>query len=109
MEIATEEAERIGFPLMLKAASGGGGRGMRVLRSMGELEKAYGESRREAKNAFGDETVFLEKFIENPKHIEIQIVEVWSLFPGGLRCVGIPQHRGFSRLLSKHHLLDNRR
>jgi len=74
LEIATEEAERIGFPLMLKAASGGGGRGMRVLRSMGELEKAYGESRREAKNAFGDETVFLEKFIENPKHIEIQIV-----------------------------------
>lgn len=74
LEIATEEAERIGFPLMLKAASGGGGRGMRVLRSMGELENAYGESRREAKNAFGDETVFLEKFIENPKHIEIQIV-----------------------------------
>ncbi|MFO7744786.1 MAG: pyruvate carboxylase [Psychroflexus sp.] len=74
LEIATEEAERIGFPLMLKAASGGGGRGMRVLRSMDELENAYGESRREAKNAFGDETVFLEKFIENPKHIEIQIV-----------------------------------
>jgi pyruvate carboxylase len=74
LEIATEEAERIGFPLMLKAASGGGGRGMRVLRSMDELENAYAESRREAKNAFGDETVFLEKFIENPKHIEIQIV-----------------------------------
>ena len=74
LEVATEEAERIGFPLMLKAASGGGGRGMRVLRSMDELENAYGESRREAKNAFGDETVFLEKFIENPKHIEIQIV-----------------------------------
>jgi pyruvate carboxylase len=74
LEIATKEAERIGFPLMLKAASGGGGRGMRVLRSMDELENAYSESRREAKNAFGDETVFLEKFIENPKHIEIQIV-----------------------------------
>jgi pyruvate carboxylase len=74
LEIATEEAERIGFPLMLKAASGGGGRGMRVLRSMDELENAFSESKREAKNAFGDETVFLEKFIENPKHIEIQIV-----------------------------------
>lgn len=74
IEVATEEAERIGFPLMLKAASGGGGRGMRVLRSMDELKNAYSESRREAKNAFGDETVFLEKFVENPKHIEIQIV-----------------------------------
>ncbi|WP_127845707.1 pyruvate carboxylase [Psychroflexus aestuariivivens] len=74
LEIATEEAKRIGFPLMLKAASGGGGRGMRVLRSMDELKNAYSESRREAKNAFGDETVFLEKFVENPKHIEIQIV-----------------------------------
>ena len=74
LNIAIEEAERIGFPLMLKAASGGGGRGMRVLRNMDELKSAYDESRREAKNAFGDETVFLEKFVENPKHIEIQIV-----------------------------------
>jgi pyruvate carboxylase len=74
VNIAIGEAERIGFPLMLKAASGGGGRGMRVLRNMDELKSAYDESRREAKNAFGDETVFLEKFVENPKHIEIQIV-----------------------------------
>ena len=74
LALAKEEAERIGFPLMLKAASGGGGRGMRVLRSINELENAFNESRREAKNAFGDETVFLEKFVENPKHIEIQIV-----------------------------------
>ena len=74
VNIAIEEAKRIGFPLMLKAASGGGGRGMRVLRNMDELKSAYDESRREAKNAFGDETVFLEKFVENPKHIEIQIV-----------------------------------
>ncbi|PHR47664.1 MAG: pyruvate carboxylase [Fluviicola sp.] len=74
VNIAIDEAKRIGFPLMLKAASGGGGRGMRVLRNMDELKSAYNESRREAKNAFGDETVFLEKFVENPKHIEIQIV-----------------------------------
>lgn len=74
LQDATDEANRIGFPLMLKAASGGGGRGMRVLRSIDELENAFAESKREAKNAFGDETVFLEKFVENPKHIEVQIV-----------------------------------
>ena len=59
---------------MLKAASGGGGRGMRVIREADELKSAFNESKREALNAFGDDTVFLEKFVENPKHIEIQIV-----------------------------------
>eukprot|EP00095_Tigriopus_kingsejongensis_P001439 maker-scaffold9435_size2419-snap-gene-0.0 protein:Tk01439 transcript:maker-scaffold9435_size2419-snap-gene-0.0-mRNA-1 annotation:"pyruvate carboxylase" len=59
---------------MLKAASGGGGRGMRVIRNQEQLEKAFFESKREALNAFGDDTVFLEKYVENPKHIEIQIV-----------------------------------
>ncbi|WP_339649779.1 pyruvate carboxylase [uncultured Salegentibacter sp.] len=74
LDIAVEEANRIGYPIMLKAASGGGGRGMRVLREEAELRKAFSESKREALNAFGDDTVFIEKFIENPKHIEIQIV-----------------------------------
>jgi pyruvate carboxylase len=74
LEIALSEAKKIGYPLMLKAASGGGGRGMRVIRKKEELEKAFSESKREALNAFGDDTVFLEKFVENPKHIEIQIV-----------------------------------
>lgn len=74
LDIAKEEAVRIGFPLMLKAASGGGGRGMRVLTNINDLENSFEESRREAKNAFGDDTVFLEKFIQNPKHIEVQIV-----------------------------------
>ncbi|WP_281989513.1 pyruvate carboxylase [Aquimarina aggregata] len=74
VQIAIKEAKRIGFPVMLKAASGGGGRGMRVIRNQEELEKAFPESQREALNAFGDDTVFLEKFVENPKHIEIQIV-----------------------------------
>lgn len=73
-QTAIGEASRIGYPVMLKAASGGGGRGMRVLRNEEELKKAFTESKREALNAFGDDTVFIEKFIENPKHIEIQIV-----------------------------------
>lgn len=72
-EIALTEAARIGYPLMLKAAAGGGGRGMRVVRTDDDLRKAFHEARSEAKNAFGDDTVFLEKFVERPKHIEIQI------------------------------------
>jgi pyruvate carboxylase len=74
LSITIEEATRIGYPLMLKAAAGGGGRGMRVIRSEEELNKCFEEARREAKNAFGDDTVFFEKFIDQPKHIEIQIV-----------------------------------
>ena len=74
VEIAVEEAEKIGYPVMLKAASGGGGRGMRVIHNQQELKKAYPESKREAKSAFGDDTVFIEKFVENPKHIEVQIL-----------------------------------
>ena len=74
IETALSEAEIIGYPIMLKAASGGGGRGMRVIRKADELKNAFNESKREALNAFGDDTVFLEKFVENPKHIEIQIV-----------------------------------
>lgn len=73
VETALAEAARIGYPLMLKAAAGGGGRGMRVVRSDEELSKAFTEARSEAKNAFGDDTVFVEKFVEDPKHIEVQI------------------------------------
>lgn len=73
IKVALEEAKRIGYPLMLKATAGGGGRGMRVVRKTEDLEKVFDEARREAKNAFGDDTVFLEKFVENPKHIEVQI------------------------------------
>lgn len=72
-ETALKEAARIGYPIMLKAAAGGGGRGMRVVRNDEELKKAFREARSEAKNAFGDDTVFLEKFVDNPKHIEVQI------------------------------------
>jgi pyruvate carboxylase len=73
-KVALSEAKRIGFPIMLKAASGGGGRGMRILREESEVETAFNEASSEAKNAFGDATVFLEKYIENPKHIEVQIL-----------------------------------
>ncbi len=73
-EFALTEAHRIGFPIMVKAAAGGGGRGMRVVRQAEEFEKAFAEAKNEARNAFGDDTIFLEKFIENPKHIEVQLL-----------------------------------
>lgn len=73
-EFALSEAERIGFPVMVKAAAGGGGRGMRVVRQAEEFEKAFTEAKNEARNAFGDDTIFLEKFIEEPKHIEVQLL-----------------------------------
>lgn len=74
IKIAKSEAERIGFPVILKAASGGGGRGMRVIWNAEELNKNFNSARNEALSAFGDDTVFLEKFIEEPKHIEVQIL-----------------------------------
>ena len=74
LDIALAEADRIGYPIMVKAASGGGGRGMRVVRSQSELERAFTEARSEAGKAFGDDTIFLEKFIDNPKHIEVQLL-----------------------------------
>lgn len=73
-EIALKEAKRIGFPVMVKAAAGGGGRGMRVVREENQLEQSFNEARSEALKAFGDDTIFLEKFIDNPKHIEVQIM-----------------------------------
>ena len=73
-EIALKEAERIGYPVMLKAAAGGGGRGMRVVRDSKSLATLFEEARNEAQNAFGDDTVFIEKFIDNPKHIEVQLM-----------------------------------
>ncbi len=74
LKIAISEAENIGYPLMLKAASGGGGRGMRIIRSAEDLETNFDSARNESLNAFGDDTMFLEKYVENPKHIEVQIV-----------------------------------
>lgn len=67
-------AKRIGLPVIIKAAAGGGGRGMRVVHSEGHLINAIGLARSEAKTAFGDDTVYMEKFLENPRHIEIQVI-----------------------------------
>jgi acetyl/propionyl-CoA carboxylase alpha subunit len=68
------EPDEIGFPLMIKAAAGGGGRGMRVVRSASELDEAVAASRREAEAAFGDDTVFFEQYLERPRHVEIQLL-----------------------------------
>ena len=67
-------AREIGYPLMLKAAAGGGGKGMRVVNSDAELDAAWGLTRGEAKAAFGDDRVFVERFIERPRHVEAQIL-----------------------------------
>ncbi len=71
---ALKEAQRIGFPIMIKAAAGGGGRGMRVVKVEADLEKNFNEAKNEAKVAFGDDTIFLEKYIDQPRHIEVQIM-----------------------------------
>ncbi len=69
-----ELARRIGFPVIIKAAGGGGGRGMRVVYSDAALGNAIAMTRAEAESAFGDGTVYLEKFLENPRHIEFQVL-----------------------------------
>ena len=68
------EPDEIGFPLVVKAAAGGGGRGMRVVRDPAELEDAIEAARREAKSAFGDDRVYCERFVDRPRHVEIQIL-----------------------------------
>ena len=73
-EEATAAATKIGFPVMLKAASGGGGKGMRLVGNAGEMASAWERARSEAKKAFGDDTVYLEKAIDRPRHVEIQVL-----------------------------------
>jgi acetyl-CoA carboxylase biotin carboxylase subunit len=73
-EEAVEIAEKIGYPVIIKAASGGGGRGMRIVRKADEMEKMFIIASKEAETAFNDPSVFIEKYIENPKHIEFQIL-----------------------------------
>jgi acetyl/propionyl-CoA carboxylase alpha subunit len=72
--VPSGEPDEIGFPLVVKAAAGGGGRGMRVVRDPAELAEALEASRREAKAAFGDDRVFCERYVERPRHIEIQLL-----------------------------------
>lgn len=71
---AASVAEEIGFPVMLKAASGGGGKGMRIVHSKKEIELAFTSATNEAEKSFKDGSIFIEKYIELPRHIEIQIV-----------------------------------
>jgi 3-methylcrotonyl-CoA carboxylase alpha subunit len=67
-------ADKIGFPVLVKASAGGGGRGMRIARSATELAAAIVSAKREAKAAFGDDRMLIEKFVDNPRHIEVQII-----------------------------------
>src|SRR5205814_802876 len=67
-------AERFGYPVLLKAAAGGGGKGMRVVRDAGSLGSSLETARREAKAAFGDDAVYVEKYIVGPRHVEIQVL-----------------------------------
>ncbi len=71
---ATAIAERFGYPVLIKAAAGGGGKGMRVVRAREEMAAAVDTARREAHNAFGDDAVYIEKFIVGPRHVEIQVL-----------------------------------
>lgn len=73
-EKAKSEAKRIGYPIMIKASSGGGGKGIRLVRKEDELENAFYTAKSEGATNFGDDSVYMEKFIENPRHIEFQII-----------------------------------
>jgi acetyl/propionyl-CoA carboxylase alpha subunit len=72
--VPTGEPAELGYPLLVKAAAGGGGRGMRVVRRPEELDEALEAARREAQAAFGDDTVFCERYVERPRHVEIQLL-----------------------------------
>jgi acetyl-CoA carboxylase biotin carboxylase subunit len=71
---AIKVAAKLGFPIIVKAASGGGGKGMRIVRNIGELEKSFDSAEAEAYLSFGDKTLYIEKYIEDPRHIEFQIL-----------------------------------
>ena len=73
-EQAVTIAEQIGYPVMIKASAGGGGKGMRIALSRTEVKENFARARSEAKSSFGDDRVFIEKFITDPRHVEIQIL-----------------------------------
>ena len=74
VEEAEKVAAEVGYPVLVKAASGGGGRGMKVAPTADDLAEAFSSARSEAKAAFGDDTVYIERYLDNPRHIEIQVV-----------------------------------
>ncbi|MCB0711632.1 MAG: acetyl-CoA carboxylase biotin carboxylase subunit [Ignavibacteriae bacterium] len=74
LEEARKIGEESGYPILIKASAGGGGKGMRVVPEASALERAFNAARNEAKSAFGDDTVYIEKFVEEPRHIEIQVM-----------------------------------
>src|SRR5262249_56108448 len=71
---AVKIANEIGYPVMIKASAGGGGKGMRIARSSDEVAEGFARARSEARSSFGDDRVFIEKFIVDPRHIEIQVL-----------------------------------
>jgi 3-methylcrotonyl-CoA carboxylase alpha subunit len=73
IDTLTAEAAKVGFPLIVKASAGGGGKGMKIVRSAGELRSAIESAQREAKKSFGDDRLLLERYIEEPRHVEFQI------------------------------------
>jgi len=73
-EVAEKIAEEIGYPVMIKASAGGGGKGMRIAHSPADLAEGFARARSEAKSSFGDDRVFIEKFITDPRHVEIQVL-----------------------------------
>lgn len=73
-KVGLELANEIGYPVMIKASSGGGGKGMRVAESADELEFQFNIAQQESANAFGDDTMYIERFVQNPRHVEIQIM-----------------------------------
>ena len=72
-EMLVKEAEKIGYPVLVKAAAGGGGKGMRIVQNAKDLPAALESARSEAKNAFGDDRLLLEKYLTKPRHIEVQV------------------------------------
>ena len=80
---ARSEAERIGFPVIIKARGGGGGRGMRIVRTLDQVQRAFESAQTEAANAFSNSELYLERFVENPRHVEFQVLadqheQVWT-------------------------------